>query len=65
VVLEGPALGDIVDFLDRKNEIMEPRLLEVTGDLEVFKPDASGNRRKHGAECCRLGILRNIDGWGV
>ena len=65
VVLEGPALPDIAAFLEmQQGELVEPRLVEVTGDFEVFKPDASGSRRKDSAECCRFGIVRNIGGWG-
>ena len=65
VVLEGPALPDIVAFLERhQGELVEPRLVEVTGDFEVFKPDASGSRRKDNAECCRFGVIRNVSGWG-
>ena|SRR5690554_1206902 len=65
VVLEGPAISDIVTFLEtRQGELPEPRLVGVTGDFEVFKPDGTGSRPKSAPECCRFGVVRNIDGWG-
>ena len=64
VVLEGSALPEIVAFLERQQgELLEPRRVGVTGDFEVFKPDASGSRRKESPACCRFGIIRSIRGW--
>ncbi|GHA76656.1 hypothetical protein GCM10007067_12400 [Lysobacter bugurensis] len=64
VVLKGQAVGAIAAYLERQNQSMEPRLLGVTGDFEVFKPDASGSRKRNSVECCRFGMLRNVTMWG-
>lgn len=63
VVLEGPALSELVELLDGSGSQVTPRQLQLTGDFEVFKPDVSGNRRKDTDECCMFGRIRNIEEW--
>ena len=64
VVLEGAAIPQIANFLEKDNERIAPRQLSVTGDFEVFKPDAFGKRsQERRDECCRFGVIRNIVEW--
>ena len=63
VLLEGPAVSEIVAFVETSNPTMTPRQLTVIGDFELFKPDATGNRRKNNAECCMFGRISNVEEW--
>ncbi len=63
MILEGPALSEIIELLEGSGAQAMPRQLGLTGDFEVFKPDALGDRRKDTDECCMFGRIRNIEEW--